>query len=173
MKCVYQSAVGVPVDPNVSGDLCLLIKAWGKSCPERCQNPVSGETSPDDELCTDCLPQSGWFCVGSKHDVQKSACLVGHYNNTYVWVMPAGMEEFGKIDALIGGIAAIRRQTSMVKTWPCDCPSDASTPFTEASNANCTVQQVTLIGDAGISATSANESSSAGPNLAPPTFRLQ
>lgn len=173
MKCAYQSAVGIEVDPSVSGDLCLLVRAWAQSCPEPCQNPIPNGNSSDGSLCVDCLPQSGWFCVGSKHDVPKSACFVGHYNDTYIWVMRAGVEEFGKLDALIGGIATIRRQTSMVKTWPCDCPGNSSLKSFLNSNTNCTVQQVTLIGDAGISPGSGKGSESAGPNLAPPTFRLQ
>jgi hypothetical protein len=34
----------------------------------------------------------GWFHVGRKKDVPKCACYCGHYCDTYVWVMPEGVE---------------------------------------------------------------------------------
>src|SRR5262249_35974182 len=36
--------------------------------------------------------QPGWFGVGSRKDVPKNACYVGHYCGTYVWVLPGNLE---------------------------------------------------------------------------------
>jgi len=43
--------------------------------------------------CNPCdIPSPGWYCVGSKHAVPKDAEYVGHYGDTYIWVLP-GMED--------------------------------------------------------------------------------
>ena len=57
-------------------------------------------------LCNDCQKElkqffaaefgngvvRGWFQVGRKKDVPKDACYCGHYCDTYVWVMPEGVD---------------------------------------------------------------------------------
>jgi len=37
------------------------------------------------------FPPRGWYAVGAKHDIPKNACYVGHHGDTYVWVMPDGI----------------------------------------------------------------------------------
>lgn len=66
---------------------------------------VGGETSDCDQCMKllkqfylgetdrmDCMLPRGWFQVGHRKDVPKCACHVGHYCDTYVWVMPDGLE---------------------------------------------------------------------------------
>ncbi len=40
----------------------------------------------------DCVLPTGWFHHGCKKDVPKDACYVGCYHDTYVWVLPDGLE---------------------------------------------------------------------------------
>ena len=40
----------------------------------------------------ECEIPTGWFTAGGEKDIPKDACYVGHYCNTYVWVMPGGVE---------------------------------------------------------------------------------
>lgn len=40
----------------------------------------------------DCVLPRGWYSTGCKRDVPKNACYWAHYGDTYVWVMPEGME---------------------------------------------------------------------------------
>ena len=47
----------------------------------------------------------GWFSVGSKHDVPKEACYVGHCGKTYVWVMPNQMPDLSNFTLAILDIA--------------------------------------------------------------------
>src|SRR5208337_3261433 len=43
----------------------------------------------------------GWYGVGSKKDVPKEACFVGHCGKTFVWVCPENMEELSKFTLAI------------------------------------------------------------------------
>ncbi len=67
---------------------------------------VMGESTPNYEFCskqmkeffageeaalTEYFPPRGWYGVGCKKDVPKDACYVGRYCDTYVWVLPGGM----------------------------------------------------------------------------------
>ncbi|MGE3806967.1 MAG: hypothetical protein AB7K24_20075 [Gemmataceae bacterium] len=40
----------------------------------------------------ECIIPPGFFQVGCKRDVPRHACFVGNYCDTYVWVMPEGVE---------------------------------------------------------------------------------
>lgn len=40
----------------------------------------------------DCLIPQGWYGSGCRKDVPKDACYVGHYGDSYVWVLPEGVE---------------------------------------------------------------------------------
>jgi hypothetical protein len=40
----------------------------------------------------DCVIPKGWYGVGCKRDVPESACYVGHYCDTYVWVNADGVD---------------------------------------------------------------------------------
>jgi hypothetical protein len=67
---------------------------------------VMGDETPNYEFCNrqmkeffageeadlvDYFPPRGWYGVGGKNDVPKSACYVGCHGCTYVWVTPEGM----------------------------------------------------------------------------------
>lgn len=67
---------------------------------------VMGEATPNYEFCAKQMkeffageeadtvnyyPPRGWYGVGGKKDVPKGACYVGCYCDTYVWVLPGGM----------------------------------------------------------------------------------
>jgi hypothetical protein len=60
-------------------------------CRKQMQEFFAGEEAD----LVDYFPPRGWYCVGSKRDVPKCACYVGHYDGcggcTYVWVTPEGM----------------------------------------------------------------------------------
>jgi hypothetical protein len=69
---------------------------------------VLGEATPNYQFCrkqmkeffageeadlVDYFPPRGWYGVGRKKDVPKSACYVGCHCSTYVWVLPGGMND--------------------------------------------------------------------------------
>lgn len=83
MRCAYQIAVGYHLadDQNACLQCCALIKAWYPN-------------GNNDECGRPCrVPPPGWYCVGGKSDVPKHACYVGRYCDTYVWVVPGGVEQ--------------------------------------------------------------------------------
>jgi len=45
--------------------------------------------------------QPGWYSTGTKHDVPKDACFVGHHCKTYVWVRPDQMDGLNKFTLAI------------------------------------------------------------------------
>ena len=49
---------------------------------------------------------TGWFSIGTKHDVPKDACYVGHCGKTYVWVMPGNEEALADFALVILDIAS-------------------------------------------------------------------
>jgi hypothetical protein len=57
------------------------------SCLELLRRFYLGET---DRL--DCMLPRGWFQTGCKKDVPKDACYVARCGDTYVWVLPDGLE---------------------------------------------------------------------------------
>jgi hypothetical protein len=57
------------------------------SCLELLRRFYLGET---DRM--DCMLPTGWFQTGCKKDVPKAACYVAHCGDTYVWVLPDGLE---------------------------------------------------------------------------------
>jgi hypothetical protein len=54
-----------------------------------------------------CLVYPGWFMVGSRHDVPKDACYVGHCGKTYVWVMPDHVVDLSNFTLAILDIATL------------------------------------------------------------------
>ncbi len=55
---------------------------------------------PIEVLLTD-VPPPGWFHVGCKKDVPKSACYVGNYGDRYVWVMPDGVPALSRFTVTV------------------------------------------------------------------------
>jgi hypothetical protein len=90
---------------------------------------VMGETAPNYEFCAKQMkeffagepaglvgyyPPRGWYGVGGKKDVPKCACYVGHYDCTYVWVTPEGMNDLalftmGALDLATGKVRTPQR----------------------------------------------------------------
>jgi hypothetical protein len=52
----------------------------------------------------------GWYFVGTKKDVPKDACAVGHCGKTYVWVLPEHGEELSRFSLAILNIVTISLQ---------------------------------------------------------------
>ena len=48
---------------------------------------------------------SGWFGVGTCHQVPKGACYVGHYGKTYAWVLPGHESELADFALVILNLA--------------------------------------------------------------------
>jgi hypothetical protein len=56
-------------------------------CEERLKGFIVGGTES-----FECMLPRGWFHVGSEDDVPCNACFEANYCDTYVWVMPDGMD---------------------------------------------------------------------------------
>ncbi|HEV3415559.1 MAG TPA: hypothetical protein VG056_02045 [Pirellulales bacterium] len=101
MRCAYQEAVA-----------SCGCGAMSRNCPD-CQARLNSFYTGDPEgkisqsgggsVTTDCLKGKCWFHVGRKHDVPDSCCCnyVGHYCDTYVWVLPDGRDELTKLTLVI------------------------------------------------------------------------
>jgi hypothetical protein len=90
---------------------------------------VMGEATPNYEFCrkqmkeffageeadvVDYFPPRGWYAVGCKKDVPANACYVGCHCNTYVWVLPCGMNDLalftmGALDLATGKLRTPQR----------------------------------------------------------------
>jgi hypothetical protein len=59
-----------------------------------------------------------WFCTGSKHDVPKNACYVGHYDgcgrDVYVWIYPENLKKLSDFTITIQTLAPIEKQDSLI-----------------------------------------------------------
>lgn len=90
IRCAYQLlVVGQELQPC---DECVqqLIKYYGGKIDD-----------------WNCLIPHGWFCIGCrKKDVPKEACYKACCGNTYVWVMPEGMDGFTHFTLTVLDLAA-------------------------------------------------------------------
>jgi hypothetical protein len=55
--------------------------------------------------------QPGWFHVGRKHDVPKSACYVGRCGHCYVWVEQEGREALTEFTLTVLKFSALIKET--------------------------------------------------------------
>lgn len=124
MRCVYQTVLG-PGAPK---------------CPE-C-NDVIRKFKLEDDLAK--LP-AGWFHVGCKRDVPKNACYVAQHCDTYVWVLPDGVEGLTRLSLAILDIATVDLPSlsptkQVVKKYDGKCNPTAVEVITEvdASEPDCT-----------------------------------
>jgi hypothetical protein len=76
IRCAFQLLVLGDNPPTACDDCRGLLEDFylGEPSPWECQ-----------------IPQ-GWYGSGSRKDVPKNACYVGHHGDTYVWVMSEGVE---------------------------------------------------------------------------------
>jgi hypothetical protein len=71
----------------------------------------------------DCILPRGWFNVGCKKDVPKKACHIAHYCDTYVWVMPDGLEGLTRFTMTVIDLATGKPHApmkSVVRTYKAD-----------------------------------------------------
>jgi hypothetical protein len=81
MRAAYHIALGTqPIDAGDMAILRVIVK-----------DPTS--------------PHGGWLRAGTKHEVPREACIVGHCGNTYVWVMPEQSKDFADFALLMLNIA--------------------------------------------------------------------
>jgi hypothetical protein len=99
---------------QLSGPLAPPIQAPGGPPPAQPAGSAGSQSQPQQLLHVPgiitpyCLANDRcWFCVGPKCAVPKDGCcnLVGHYCDTWIWVPPAGRDEFSKLAILIVDIA--------------------------------------------------------------------
>jgi hypothetical protein len=71
----------------------------------------------------DCMLPTGWFHVGSKKDVPKEACYAAHHHDTYVWVLPDGLEGLTRFTMTVIDLATGKPHAPMktvVRTYKAD-----------------------------------------------------
>ena len=60
--------------------------------------------------------QPGWLGVGGKKDVPKCACHVGHYCDTYIWVLPGHDNDLARLTLAILDIATVDTSSGVSAT---------------------------------------------------------
>jgi hypothetical protein len=85
MRCVYQRVVN--------------------RCTPECETKLDNCFVDHTEWKAAMTP--GWYGVGTKKDIPKDACHVGHHCGTYVWVTAAGMDSLTKVTLGILDIATL------------------------------------------------------------------
>jgi hypothetical protein len=71
----------------------------------------------------DCVIPRGWFHAGGKKDVPKDACYVGRYCDSYVWVLPDGVEGLTRFTMTVIDLATGKPHAPMktvVRTYKAD-----------------------------------------------------
>src|SRR5262249_22822022 len=89
-----------------------------ESCSDLLERFYLGET---DRM--DCVLPRGWFHAGRKKDVPKDACYVGRYCDTYVWVLPEGVEGLTRFTMTVIDLATGKPHAPMktvVRTYKAD-----------------------------------------------------
>lgn len=78
---------------------CAYQAATGKTCTcgecRPCED-LFREFYGDAEYCCR-MPRTGWFGIGKKSNVPKSAAYVGNHGSTYVWVEPGNVAELSRL----------------------------------------------------------------------------
>jgi hypothetical protein len=101
----------------------LLVLGGGETtdcdrCAELLRRFYLGET---DRM--DCVIPAGWYRTGCRKDVPRNACHVGHYCDTYVWVMPDGLEGLTRFTMTVLDLATGKPHAPMktvVRTYKAD-----------------------------------------------------
>lgn len=89
-----------------------------ESCLDLLERFYLGET---DRM--DCVIPQGWFHAGCKKDVPTTACHVGRYGDTYVWVLPDGIEGLTRFTMTVIDLATGKPHAPMktvVRTYKAD-----------------------------------------------------
>jgi hypothetical protein len=88
------------------------------SCVDLLRRFYLGET---DRL--DCILPTGWFHAGCRKDVPRGACYVGRYHDTYVWVLPDGLEGLTRFTMTVIDLATGKPHApikTVVRTYKAD-----------------------------------------------------
>ena len=101
MRCAYQLVLQAP---QTNCDQCL----------DRLYEVLGPDIKQPDKF--ECLFPHDWFCTGLKRDVPKNASYVGHYCNTYTWVMPDGVDGLTRFTLTILNLATADPPTRAVVT---------------------------------------------------------
>jgi hypothetical protein len=112
IRCAFQLVVAGKETTNCDNCLDLLRRFY------------LGET---DRM--DCMLPTGWFCTGCKKDVPPKACFVANYCNTWVWVMPEGLEGLTRFTMTIIDLATGKPHAPMktvVRTYKANGTLDSS-----------------------------------------------
>jgi hypothetical protein len=100
----------------------LLVQGAPTTDCDRCQSRLE-DYFLGDAGHWECVIPHGWYHTGRKCEVPKDACFVGCYRDTYVWVMPDGLEGLTRftmtvMDLVSGKIHAPTK--TIVKTFKAD-----------------------------------------------------
>ena len=95
MRCAFDILLDSPL--ATCGD-----PGCGPDCYKRLRDFLATEDTTPDLHCS--IPR-GWFSVGRACDVPKDACFSAHYCDTYVWVMPDGIDGLSRFTLTILRIA--------------------------------------------------------------------
>ena len=107
MRCVYQLSLGRnPADCDQCYDKLRTLL-----CPPA--KPGDAVPTLPPEQCMACAIPQGWMNVGCRKDVPHNACYVGHYRDTYVWVMPEGLEGLTRMTLTVLDIATVQYGTAL------------------------------------------------------------
>jgi hypothetical protein len=107
IRCAFQLLV---LDQGQTADC--------ENCLELLKRFYLGET---DRM--DCVIPKGWFHAGCQKDVPKDACQVGRYHDTYVWVLPDGLDGLTRFTMTVIDLATGKPHAPMktvVNTYKAD-----------------------------------------------------
>jgi hypothetical protein len=100
----------------------LLVQDAGADDCDNCRSRLVAYFVTD-EAHLECYIPHGWYHVGCAKDVPKDACYVGSYHDTYVWVMPDGIEGLTRFTITIIDLTSGKPHTptkTVVKTFKAD-----------------------------------------------------
>ena len=100
---------------RLRGAFQLLVGAVEAPDYEDCLKSLEGFIPSEQEKLHLAIP-TGWYCVGGKSDVPKEACYVGQFQQTYVWVLPHGVEAMSRFTMTIMQLSTSERNTTPTKT---------------------------------------------------------
>jgi hypothetical protein len=111
-----ESPKGAAADPSALSPPRVLAAMNSAAQGKGPSSPSSGGGSsggsehrrvPIEILLTD-VPPPGWFHVGCKEDVPKTACYVGRSGNRYAWVMPDGVGALSRFTVTVLSVVKLK-----------------------------------------------------------------
>lgn len=123
MKFAYEKAFGV-IEPGHDNALRALLYEQNSDDRIEALGPTSVKTAqygglyPKVKLDYYSKVYPGWFSVGSKCDVPKEACYVGHCGKTYAWVMPTQTRDLANFTLAILDIATYQSAAARMAISP-------------------------------------------------------